>query len=42
MEIFVDMILNQKIWQLNKRLINTMQQAALCIAEFCGSVIFRR
>lgn len=42
MEIFVDMTLDQKIRQLNKRLINTMQQAALCIAEFRGSVILGR
>jgi hypothetical protein len=39
MEMLVEMTLGQKIRQPNKRLINTMEQMAFCIAEFHSSVI---
>ena len=39
MEIFIDMALDQKIQQLTKRLMNTMQQAALYIAEVGGLMV---
>ena len=42
MEIFIDMTLDQKIQQLTKRLINTMQQAVLCIVEVGGSMVLGR
>jgi hypothetical protein len=42
MEIFIDMTLDQKIQQLTKRLINTMQQAVLCIAEVGGPMVLGR